>query len=321
MAALTPCKLSIGIEKNVIPSSYAANLSAYFNSWMSFFGKKVGNIELHKNDFLAEECLPLIRKATIIFVNNISFGPQINHELTLRFQDLNDGVRIISPVTFCPEKFRITGRSLGNIASIMSIVEIPNLKGPVSWTSKSVAYYIHIIDRTKLENFFVQCVRKHRSEPIESEPHQWKKTYDSEPTKFRSVFTEPPSPSDASSTMSGDDGETTISKSFSNETTLTASSSQTSLCEPSITEPKCGEVAQKLDQLLSTFAKQFEDMLSTMKQDSYKDFIRQQIEEERARNHQLKQTVAFLESRVQVLDEQNLELTQNMNFANLKNQL
>lgn len=36
----------------------------------------------------------------------------------------------------------------------MHVSEMSPLKGSVSWTGKPVSYYLHIIDRTKLERYF-----------------------------------------------------------------------------------------------------------------------------------------------------------------------
>ena len=36
----------------------------------------------------------------------------------------------------------------------MHVAELSPLKGHVSWTGKPVTYYLHVIDRSKLEKFF-----------------------------------------------------------------------------------------------------------------------------------------------------------------------
>lgn len=36
----------------------------------------------------------------------------------------------------------------------MHVSEMSPLKGSVSWTGKPVSYFLHIIDRTKLERYF-----------------------------------------------------------------------------------------------------------------------------------------------------------------------
>ena len=41
-----------------------------------------------------------------------------------------------------------------DIGSIMHVAELSPLKGSVSWTGKPVTYYLHILDRGKLEDYF-----------------------------------------------------------------------------------------------------------------------------------------------------------------------
>lgn len=48
----------------------------------------------------------------VIFVNNYAFGPEVDHQLKLRFQNLKEGARIVSSKAFAPVNFRITDRNL-----------------------------------------------------------------------------------------------------------------------------------------------------------------------------------------------------------------
>ncbi|KAJ8983529.1 hypothetical protein NQ317_012020 [Molorchus minor] len=105
-------------------------------------------------DFLTEEHREKINQATIVFVNNFAFGPSVDHQLKERFADLKDCARIVSSKSFCPLNFRITDRNLSDIGTIMHVSEMSPLRGSVSWTGKPVSYYLHIIDRTKLERYF-----------------------------------------------------------------------------------------------------------------------------------------------------------------------
>ena len=43
-----------------------------------------------------------------------------------------------------------------DIGSIMHVAELSPLKGSVSWTDKPVTYYLHKLDRAKLEEFFLK---------------------------------------------------------------------------------------------------------------------------------------------------------------------
>ncbi|KAG8292492.1 hypothetical protein J6590_037622 [Homalodisca vitripennis] len=154
MAAATPCKICFGVEKAEIPSSYAEDMNSNFRKWMGWYGKHYGEYQLIRGDFLTEEHREKIVSATIVFVNNFAFGPTVDHMLKERFADLKDGARIVSSKSFCPLNFRITDRNLSDIGTIMHVSEMVPLKGSVSWTGKPVSYYLHVIDRTKLERYF-----------------------------------------------------------------------------------------------------------------------------------------------------------------------
>lgn len=83
-----------------------------FRKWLSFYGKRCGEYRIVKGDFLADEHRESITGATIVFVNNFAFGPNVDHQLKERFADLRDGARIVSSKSFCPLNFRITDRNL-----------------------------------------------------------------------------------------------------------------------------------------------------------------------------------------------------------------
>ena len=129
-------------------------MDKHFKKWMRWYGKKYGEYELIKEDFLTEKMRERITQATIIFVNNFAFGPNVDHQLKERFADLKDGARIVSSKSFCPLNFRITERNLSDIGTIMHVSELKPTLGSVSWTNKPVSYYLHVIDRTKLERYF-----------------------------------------------------------------------------------------------------------------------------------------------------------------------
>nr|XP_026494778.1 histone-lysine N-methyltransferase, H3 lysine-79 specific isoform X4 [Vanessa tameamea] len=154
MAAATPCRICFGVEKAEVPSKYAESMDLHFRMWMRWYGKKYGEYKLIKGDFLMDEHREKINSATIVFVNNFAFGPHVDHQLKERFADLKDGAKIVSSKSFCPLNFRITDRNLSDIGTIMHVSEMSPLKGSVSWTGKPVSYYLHIIDRTKLERYF-----------------------------------------------------------------------------------------------------------------------------------------------------------------------
>ncbi|XP_045482093.1 histone-lysine N-methyltransferase, H3 lysine-79 specific isoform X2 [Harmonia axyridis] len=154
MAAATPCKICFGVERAEVPSRYADSMNKNFRAWMRWYGKKYGEYKLIRGDFLTEEHREKINQASIVFVNNFAFGPTVDHQLKERFADLKDGARIVSSKSFCPLNFRITDRNLSDIGTIMHVSEMTPMKGSVSWTGKPVSYYLHVIDRTKLERYF-----------------------------------------------------------------------------------------------------------------------------------------------------------------------
>lgn len=154
MAAASRCKKCIGIEKADIPAKFAEAMDKRFRFWMKWHGKKHGEYELIKGDFFDEKFKELIDNATILFVNNYAFGPAVDHRLKQTFADLRDGAKIVSSKSFCSLNFRITHRTLSDIGAIMHVREIQAKKLSVSWTNKPVSYYLHLIDRTKLEHYF-----------------------------------------------------------------------------------------------------------------------------------------------------------------------
>uniref|UniRef100_A0A1B0CPA7 Histone-lysine N-methyltransferase, H3 lysine-79 specific n=1 Tax=Lutzomyia longipalpis TaxID=7200 RepID=A0A1B0CPA7_LUTLO len=154
MAAATHTKICLGIERAEFPTRYAESMDYNFKLWMKWFGKRYGEYKLIKGDFLADEHREMINSATVVFVNNFAFGPNVDHQLKERFADLKDGARIVSSKSFCPINFRITDRNLSDIGTIMHVTEMSPLRGSVSWTGKPVSYYLHVIDRTKLEKYF-----------------------------------------------------------------------------------------------------------------------------------------------------------------------
>lgn len=110
VAGAFPLKVCLGIECAKVPSQYAVNMDAKFRRYMRWFGKKNSEYELINGNFLADEHSEKIKSATIVFVNNVAFGPDIDEQLKQRFANLPDGVKIISSKNFCPLNFRINRR-------------------------------------------------------------------------------------------------------------------------------------------------------------------------------------------------------------------
>lgn len=160
------CKLCFGIELAECPANYAISMEREFYSYMNWFGKPYSKICLQKGDFLGDypnnefNIKELINDAKLIFVNNYAFGAEVDHQLKLRFRDMNEGAFIVSSKPFCPLNFRITSRNLNDIGAMLNISDFAPLYGKVSWTDKPINYYFHRIDRTLLEKYFEQLKNK-----------------------------------------------------------------------------------------------------------------------------------------------------------------
>ena len=63
---------------------------------MKFFGKKHAKYELVKGDFLNEDMRERVNNASVIFVNNFAFGPEVDHQLKIRFSNMKEGAKIVS---------------------------------------------------------------------------------------------------------------------------------------------------------------------------------------------------------------------------------
>ena len=162
VAALTDCSFSLGIEKVTTRASYAKDMEKWFRFWMAFYGKSFKPFKLIAGDFFDPNHQQAIVDSTIVFVNNFAFGPEVDHSLKDIFANMRDATKIISCWSFCPLNFRITARNFGtDIGAIMHVSKMGPLKGSVSWTGKPVSYFIHVIDRTKLERYF----RRKRKDP------------------------------------------------------------------------------------------------------------------------------------------------------------
>uniref|UniRef100_A0A0K2TNK4 Histone-lysine N-methyltransferase, H3 lysine-79 specific n=1 Tax=Lepeophtheirus salmonis TaxID=72036 RepID=A0A0K2TNK4_LEPSM len=165
VAALSDCSHCLGIEKSNIPAKYAQDLEKGFRFWMGFYGKKYSDFKIVHGDFLDKQYRSEILESTIVFVNNFAFGPEVDQQLKYIFAELNDGARIFSSKSFCALNFRISERNLSDIGTIMHVSKMDPLKGSVSWTGKPVSYYLHVIDRAKLERFFLKNAASKKGAP------------------------------------------------------------------------------------------------------------------------------------------------------------
>ena len=208
VAALVECSLCVGVEKAVIPATRAVEMDRLFKLWMDWYGKKYSPYVLHQGDFLAPEHRKTISESTIVFVNNFAFGPEVDHHLKERFADLKDGARIVSSKPFCPLNFRITERNLSDIGTIMHVSVMDPLKGSVSWTDKPVSYYLHQIDSSKLERYFIRQQNQQATGLTSRRRHLLDDNASSSHSRASSL--DPDSPNTLASTNSGEDSDPTV---------------------------------------------------------------------------------------------------------------
>jgi len=171
VAGSVNCKECYGIEKAETPADFALGMEKEFKKWMSWFGKIYSPFKLEKGDFLRDDVRTRIAETNIIFVNNFAFGPQVNHQLKIRFQSLKEGAKVVSSREFCPINFKFNSRNLSELGAMMRVIELKprNQSASVSWTGKGVSYYMHVVDRTRLEKYFSILKKKKQGLPLDDD--------------------------------------------------------------------------------------------------------------------------------------------------------
>ncbi|VDO09437.1 unnamed protein product [Rodentolepis nana] len=165
VAASSDVKFSRGIEKAAYPSECARRMDREFRRWMAFFGKPYQPYELIEGDFLSDEHRAVIENSTVVFANNFAFGPVLDYHLTQIFSDLQEGARIISSKAFCSRSKRLSDRQLNDLSSMVRVTNLEPVNDGVSWTDKPFTYFVHVIDRSLLLEYFKEAhaVEKRRS--------------------------------------------------------------------------------------------------------------------------------------------------------------
>ncbi|UJR15655.1 hypothetical protein I4U23_002591 [Adineta vaga] len=162
VAALANCKNVYGIEYEETPAAYARAMADEFRCWMRWYGKQYSDFQLEHGDFLTHTMMEeRIKEADVIFVNNYVFGSRVNHELKVKFMNMKDGARIVSSREFCPETFRLNDRTKNDLGAVMHVTKPEEFFGKVSWSDKSVQYYLHIIDHSKLALYYEKLHQSH----------------------------------------------------------------------------------------------------------------------------------------------------------------
>nr|XP_027225718.1 histone-lysine N-methyltransferase, H3 lysine-79 specific-like isoform X6 [Penaeus vannamei] len=304
MSALTPCKICIGIEKADTPCRYAIEMDRLYTKWMRWYGKQHSEYKLSKGDFLKKEHREVITGSSIVFVNNFAFGPNVDHMLKEVFADLKDGARIVSSKSFCPLNFRITDRNLSDIGTIMHVSELSPLKGSVSWTGKPVSYYLHIIDRTKPRVQRRATISRRggkRGQRTSKKPikingldllHTQTLLSTTEGTAGKQTSYQEPAPGCVDQKLS----------------LFTSSTVGGVIRHEELPIPPKSDTPYALEVLLDVFRQQFLNMLDTIKNPDYKDYVLQQIEVEKEKNKSLKSRAAQLERQIKVLIDDSVAL-------------
>uniref|UniRef100_A0A0K0E525 Histone-lysine N-methyltransferase, H3 lysine-79 specific n=1 Tax=Strongyloides stercoralis TaxID=6248 RepID=A0A0K0E525_STRER len=146
---------AIGIEIADLPAKYARRMEFEFSRLMRWHNKTFRQFKLYHGNFLDTKYRKLItEEATVIFINNYAFHEKLNMEIKRNLlHDLKDGVKVISTKPFVIHK-EITERTLNDVSSIMNISEFKPVNCPASWTNKHVPYYLQIVNRERLLEYF-----------------------------------------------------------------------------------------------------------------------------------------------------------------------
>uniref|UniRef100_T2M8S1 Histone-lysine N-methyltransferase, H3 lysine-79 specific n=1 Tax=Hydra vulgaris TaxID=6087 RepID=T2M8S1_HYDVU len=169
-AASNQFKECLGVEKADIPAYYAVEMEKEFKKWMDWYGKIYTDFTLEKGDFMDKKWQDSVNEAGFIFVNNFAFGPVVNHHLKNMFQSMKEGAKLVSSREFCSMNFKFNKRNLSELGAMMRISEIrPQNKASVSWTGNTVSYYLHVVDRTRLEKYFSILQKKKEGLDIEED--------------------------------------------------------------------------------------------------------------------------------------------------------
>ncbi|UJR30981.1 hypothetical protein I4U23_018492 [Adineta vaga] len=162
VAALADCKHVYGIEHEETPATYACAMADEFRFWMRWYGKRYSEFHLEQGDFLSHPKIDeRIKEADLIFANNYVFGSTVNHELKVKFMNMKDGAKIVSSREFCSETFRLNDRTKNDLGAVMHVTKPEEFSGKVSWSDKSVQYYLHVIDHSKLAHYYEKIHQLH----------------------------------------------------------------------------------------------------------------------------------------------------------------
>ncbi|TIB71492.1 DOT1-domain-containing protein [Wallemia mellicola] len=152
MSLATGCK-SFGVEQMNTPADLGFIQLEEGTKRSAMYGLLVGDMDFEKGDMCNSQKLNgLLPKADYILVNN-SFSAELNERLSLIFLDLKDGVKIVSLKPFLSNNFRITDATVNSPLAILEMEKGEYFAGSVSWTDAGGSYYVHRVDRSKLNSY------------------------------------------------------------------------------------------------------------------------------------------------------------------------
>jgi len=154
VAAQTQCT-SYGIELKDNPSRLAGVIQREAEARCRYYHKGVGNIFQRQGDFLGDESTSkILARANVVFVNNFAFEAETNQGLLLQFLNLREGARIICFKEFSAATNRITAYNHNDVGGIFKTERIEFWANDgVSWTSKHIHFFVHVVDRTGVKEF------------------------------------------------------------------------------------------------------------------------------------------------------------------------
>ncbi|KAK0419041.1 hypothetical protein QR680_013919 [Steinernema hermaphroditum] len=159
MAGASAARRSIGIEIADLPFKYAVQLETEFKRFMRFFGKNPRPFHLEHGDFLDPKYRHVItEEATILLLNNIMFSPQLEDTIKRELlSELKDGTMIITTKSYArTNRSSVTERHLNDISAILDVSVLEPCTNAGSWTSNYVPYFLHVVNRSKLEMYYHQ---------------------------------------------------------------------------------------------------------------------------------------------------------------------
>lgn len=162
VAAQTGC-VAVGVEIRSELTSIGQALLKNYQTLLRRTHLLRGEVQLVCGDILSPEVD--LSKATVVFLNNYCFPQHLEQSVLKKFKaGLKNGVRIITLKDFAP-RFRPTSTRF--VKSYCHLFKFPWLKcrsspDAVSWTDKSVEYFIYQVDRNNLarQKAFKEAAKK-----------------------------------------------------------------------------------------------------------------------------------------------------------------